>query len=252
MKRNNLFLAAIALAFVFSSCQSETEKESIITFVDFEKVSLNTDSIWNGSDLSGEKVDNSYISTINISPASFENTFTTASWGGSWEGIAFSSKTDELTPGWINEYSSIAGSGAYNSSQYALAFDTATFAFPAGLNGEYQIKSMMLTNSTWAYWEIKNGSGFGKKFVADDWFKVIITGYLNKVKTGEIEYYLADYRSGKSFLSSQWNKVDVSSIGKANQVTFTFDSSDKGQFGVNTPKYVCIDNIEFEQTINLK
>jgi len=251
MKKNNLFLVVISLAFVFSSCQQETEKERIIFLVDFDEVTLSSDSIWNGSDLSGKKVQNSYISSIDISPASFENTYTTSDWGGSWKGIAVSAKTDSHTPGWTNEYSTIAGSGANNSRQYALAYDTASFIFPASVNGDYHIKSMMLANSTWAYWEKKNG-GFGKKFVTDDWYKVIITGYLNEVETGEIEYYLADYRSGKSFLSNEWTKVDVSSIGKANQVTFTFDSSDKGLFGVNTPKYVCIDNIEFEQSVDVK
>jgi hypothetical protein len=63
--------------------------------------------------------------------------------------------------------------------------------------------------------------------VAGDWFKLIITGFLNKAQTAVVEYYLADFRDGKSFLSNKWNKVDVSALGKVDKVVFTFDSSDK-------------------------
>jgi len=65
--------------------------------------------------------------------------------------------------------------------------------------------------------------------------------------TGAVDYYLADFRNGKSYLTNQWVKVDLSSLGKVDNLIFLFDSSDKGTFGVNTPKYVCIDNLEFEQ-----
>jgi hypothetical protein len=88
------------------------------------------------------------------------------------------------------------------------------------------------------------------KNFANDWFKVTITGYLNNVQTSSVDYYLADFRNGKSFISRSWNKVDVSALGKVDKVTFAFSSSDNGAFGMNTPAYVCIDDIEFTQTVS--
>lgn len=262
MKKSSLFLVAIAVAFVFVSCEPETEiviqKETVIqkdttiviqtpdsvsptTTVDFEGVALNASGIWNGSDLSGEFISkNSYL----------KNSYN-SNWG-SWSGFACSSNNDTITVGYGNQYSVIAGAGAYNSTKFALTYSSASLTCPANSYGNFKIKSLMLTNSTYSYLDMKNGSAYSKKFVAGDWFKIIITGYLNDIKKGEVEYYLSDFRDGKTFLSNKWNKVDLSTIGKVDRVTFSFDSSDKGSFGINTPTYACIDNIEFTQTFSSK
>jgi len=249
MKSIKFLLSIATVALLFTSCQPNVELKT--TLVDFENVTLK-DSVWNGSDLSGVKTGTDYKSDIQLSSILFSNTFSPSDWGGSWKGFAFSAKKDSKTTGWNNQYSVIAGGGAINSKQFALAFDSATISCPVNADGAYSIKSMMLTNSTYAYWEISLG-GFGKKFVANDWFKVIITGYLNNVKTSSVDYYLADFRDGKTFISNTWNKVDVSALGKVDKITFTFDSTDKDPiYGMNTPAYVCIDNIEFTQTISTK
>jgi len=248
MKKKNLFLSAILVAFVFVSCKPDTEivfqtpdTVSPSTLVDFENVKLNADSIWNGSDGSG-----SFTTKV----ATFNNNYNSA-WF-SWSGFACSAKTDKTTVGYVNQYSVSAGSGALSSKQFALAYGTATLICDSNVYGNFSIKSIMLTNSTYAFLDMKNGSTYSKKFAAGDWFKIIITGYLNNNKQGEVEYYLADFRAGKTILSNTWNKVDVSTIGKVDKVTFNFDSSDKGSFGMNTPAYACIDNIEFTQTISTK
>ena len=148
----------------------------------------------------------------------------------------------------------MAGSGAYNSKKFALAYDSATIVCPVNAVGNFKVKSMMLTNSTYAYKAMLNGSEFNHAFSQandggnGDWFKVIIKGYLSSSETGRVEYYLADFRSEKSFISKAWEKVDVSSLGEVDRMSITFDSSDKAYGFINNPVYVCIDNIEFEQT----
>jgi hypothetical protein len=238
MKKIKFYLVSILVALVFVSCEPEAETQT--TIVDFEGVTLNANGIWNGSDLSGSFVSNN---------STFKNSFN-ANWA-SWSGFACSSKVDSITPGYVNQYSTIAGSGAMKSAKFALAFDSATIQTPANANGNFSIKSLYLTNSTWAYYEMKNG-GFGKKFAANDWFMVKIVGYKNKVKTSSLDVYLADFRSNKTTILKSWTKVDVSALGEVDMVTFTFDSTDKGQWGINTPTYVCLDNIEFTQTIAAK
>ena len=257
MKKNKLFLVVVMSGLLFTSCDSEIEyinvpgetkvvyqtpdSVSFSTVVDFEGVKLNADSIWNGSDGSGSF-------TTNV--ATFKNEYNSA-WF-SWSGFACSAKKDTKTSGFVNQYSVSAGIGALGSKQFALAYNVATLLCDSNVYGYFKIKSLMLTNSTYTFLDMKNGSAYSKKFVDGDWYKVTVTGYLNGNKTAAVDYYLADFRAGKTFLSNTWNKVDVSTLGKVDKVMFSFDSSDKGTWGVNTPSYVCIDNIEFTQTISTK
>lgn len=248
MKSSKLFLSlGLFLSLLLVSCQPETQyqipdKITVSTTVDFESVKLNSDSIWNGTDGSG-----SFTTKV----ATFNNSYNSA-WF-SWSGFACSAKKNTTTVGYANQYSVSAGSGASNSKQFALAYGTATLLCDSNSYGNFSIKSLMLTNSTYTFLDMKNGSNYSKKFVAGDWYKVTITGYLNGTKTTAVDYYLADFRDGKTFLSNTWNKVDVSALGKVDKVTFSFDSSDKDPvYGMNTPAYCCIDNIEFTQTFSTK
>lgn len=255
MRKNNLILAFCALVLVFSSCKNESDVYTKI--IDFEDVVLGEDSIWNGSDLSGTPTNDTlfgfpvtnYYGSFTSDSAKFENVY--AEQWFSWSGFACSAKIDTVTSGIENQYSVMAGSGAYNSQQFALAYDSATIVCPANAIGNFKVKSIMLTNSTYAYKAMLDGSDFNRAFSqanAGDWFKVIIKGYLSTTETGSIDYYLADFRNGKSFISKAWEKVDLSSLGEVDRISFTFDSSDKAYGLINNPVYVCIDNIEFEQT----
>lgn len=250
MKKSQLFLAVSLSVLIFTSCKDETvikipDTVTPTTLVDFEGVTLNSNGYWNGSDLTGEFV------SVN---STFKNSYT-AAWA-SWSGFACSSNNDTLTAGYGNQYSVIAGLGALKSKQFAVAYDSAAFVCPANSYGYFNIKSLYITNSTYAYLGISNGKygtgGMGRKFVSGDWFKVTITGYKANVKTSSVDVYLADFRDGKSIILKSWQKVDVSALGQVDLITFTFDSTDKSGGWLNTPAYACIDDIEFTQTISTK
>jgi len=260
MKTFKLFLSITILAIFFTSCKDDAQTEiqylvpdsiTVSTNVDFEAVKLNNQGIWNGSDNSGS------FTTMN---SIFKNKFDSMSYNGTttffWSGFACSSKNDSITAGYGNQYSVIAGSGAFNSKQFALAYDSAALVCPSNTYGNFSIKSLYITNSTYAFLGIKNGDygvgGFGKKFSTNDWFKVTIKGYKSNIQTSSVDVYLADFRSGKSLVLKNWTKIDLSSLGQVDLVTFTFDSTDKSGGWINTPKYACIDNIEFTQTISTK
>lgn len=179
----------------------------------------------------------------------FSNSFSTSAYGDSWEGFAFSKWTDRTTPGFPNQFSVYAASGADGSKQFALAY--AGYAEPTNFHADsalvFKPASVYVNNSTYTALNIKNGDNYAEAFEAGDWFKVIFTGYDAQGKTGEkVEFYLADYRDNKTFICNQWTLVDLSVLGSVNKVTITFDSSDKGEFGVNQPQYVCLDNLNIE------
>ena len=68
--------------------------------------------------------------------------------------------------------------------------------------------------------------------------------------TKTVEFYLADFRfsdNSQDYIVDTWTSVDISSLGAVNQLTFKFESSDNGTFGMNTPAYVCIDDIVYNE-----
>ncbi len=247
MKKNNLLFGLIALAVVITSCEPSENK--IKTVIDFEDVELGENGYWAGTDST---------SSFTAGSIEFSNSYFEMDYDGYkyvvWSGFACSEKTDSVTSGYGNQYSVMAGSGAFDSKKFALAYDSASIVCGANIDGKYKIKSAMLTNSTYAYRAMVAGTEFSRIFSKEgdggkgDWFKVTIKGYMSSVETGKVDYYLADFRNNKSFISKNWEKVDLSSLGEVDKITITFDSSDKSGVYLNNPAYVCIDNIEFEQT----
>ena len=73
------------------------------------------------------------------------------------------------------------------------------------------------------------------------WFKVIVTGYLGQTEVGTVDCLLTDH----GVTASGWTKVDLSRLGKVDRLTFTIDSNDAGEWGVNAPAYFGLDEIGF-------
>ena len=44
----------------------------------------------------------------------------------------------------------------------------------------------------------------------------------------------------------QWTDVDLSILGDVYGLSFDYESSDIGSFGINTPTYFAIDNIDIQ------
>jgi hypothetical protein len=47
-----------------------------------------------------------------------------------------------------------------------------------------------------------------------------------------------------------WTRVDLSALGTVDSVTFHFESSDIGDFGINTPLYFCMDDLKINAVPN--
>lgn len=253
----NLFYLFIVSVFTFTACSPEEPQkpEVLTTTITFEDVELGETGYWNG-DLSGTlkeeesswgEILSNYYGGFSSNGIYFENIYTPKYF--SWSGFACSAKTDTETADYSNEGSVIVGSGAEESVNYAVIYNNASLSCEADEYGYFTAKSAMIANATWTYYEIKNGSYTSAKFTDGNWFKLIITGYLNDTETGTVEYYLADYQNGKTFVSDKWESVDLSKLGKVNKITFSLDSDVTSSFGITVPVYACIDNIEFEQTI---
>ncbi len=181
---------------------------------------------------------------------SYESTF------GSWAGFAHSRETDVTTPGFGNQFSALAGSGAEGSLQYAVGFvDSFTPFLPTIVlpSGE-AVLSLAITNTTYAGLSMRDGDFFAKKFGGPsgndpDFFLLTITGRDGSlVPTGQVDFYLADFRfadNAQDYIVDEWTTVDVSSFGVGTAtVEFTLSSSDNGTFGMNTPAYFAVDHVQ--------
>ena len=118
-----------------------------------------------------------------------------------------------------------------------------------------RISSISVTNSTFAYLFMRNGtdqvSRFGDEASANplDWFLLTIKGYDEKgMLTGTVEFYMADYRfdnKKKNYIIGEWTDIDLSSLGLINSLSFSFSSSKNSEQGlIQTPPFLCIDRIK--------
>ena len=212
------------------------------TLSSFENLVLQTDTFWNGSDLTGG---------FTSGNAYFTNRYDTT-YGDSWSGFVYSNMTDDSTSGFTNQYSAITAKGHNNSDNYGLfyysSYSQKSFL---KLNIADTILGFYVTNSTWAAFSMLNGDVFSKKFGGisgndTDWFKLSITGYYNGLPLNDtVDFYLADYRftiNSQDYIVNTWNWVNLTSLGKVDSLEFLLSSTDNGTYGMNTPAYFCIDN----------
>lgn len=212
--------------------------------VDFEDVgsSLGAEDFYNGADGAGG---------FNSGTVGFSNSYGMSGGFEFWDGWSYSNITDNSTPGFSNQYAAIFGMGDLGSATYGVAFsDTASVVAAAGQT----ISSFSMTNTTYAGLSMRDGDSFAKKFGGTggddpDFLKIDIDGFDGAGnQTGTVEFYLADFRfsdNSQDYILDQWATVDVSSLS-AQRLGFRFDSSDVGQFGINTPTYFAADNFIIE------
>ena len=205
----------------------------------FEDLNVPTNSYLDGSDQNG-----GFTSGDVFFPNSYDSQWE------SWSGWAISSTTDNTTPGFTNQYSAVPGKGANGSDTYAVSYHFASNT--AVLANSGVVPGLYITNSTYAYYAMLDGDAFSKKFGGvtgndPDFFVLTIKAYNNgSLSEDSVDFYLADFRSddnSKDYILKDWKWVDLSSLGNADSLSFSLNSSDVGQWGMNTPAYFCVDNV---------
>ncbi|MCC7145821.1 MAG: DUF4465 domain-containing protein [Phycisphaeraceae bacterium] len=243
-------------AVIFTVMASSTRAEAITAFMDFEDLLLSPESAWSGTYPSDGVGGVGLIEPFYSRGVGFDN-FSDGDWFY-WSGFAYSNKTDVTTAGYTNSLSAFAGSGVLGSANYAVA-DTAGPA-TVHLPVETEVLGAYVTNTTYAALSMLNGDGFAKKFggatgADEDWLLLTISGWdAEGQKTGEVEFYLADYRNpaGQDVLVTDWTWVNLEGLGnEVKRLTFWLTSSDVGLFGMNTPSFFALDNLYFALPVEI-
>ena len=213
--------------------------------IGFEDVPLPGESFYNGSDGAGG---------FTSAGAFFNNSYT--DFGGgfyAWSGWSCSNMTDTTAPGYGNQYSAITGGGASGSPNYGVAFGTDPEDVRIDLPPAAEPRSLQVTNTTYAYLAMLHGDAFSKKFggpdgTDPDYFRLTITGWDGTDHpVGTVVFYLADYRfedPARDYLVDTWTEVDLSPLAAASALSLELESSDVGPFGMNTPSYFAMDNLQ--------
>lgn len=184
----------------------------------------------------------------------------------SWDGFLYSNETDTTTPGNTNQFSAITSGGVNSSANYCVScipldwmggtYDpipqTVSFGAVTGNDDDTTISGAFFTNTTYAYLSMRDGDAFAKKFGGAtgndaDWFKLIIKGIDNLGSyTGTVDFYLADFRSddnSQDYIVDTWKWVDLTSLGDVIGLEFSLASTDVGSWGINTPMYFAMDDL---------
>ncbi len=246
-----LFAAIVAM----SACNSNDEVVPTNT-ISFNGLELEANSAWYGQDMKGKASDDgmTFNTTFTAGIATFANQYNKA-WNG-FNDFGYSNKvgTDyesvDLTDNIEKGFTAMNATG---EDKYLVLYPNvdASYQPMAGIinfSKNIKINNIIINNNIWAYTSILNGDDVAAtKFKEGDWFKVTFTGVDAEGKEiGGQDFYLADYRGGKSKIISDWTTVDLSGFGTIKQLKITFDSSDKNDFGLNTPSYVAIKEITYD------
>lgn len=229
----------------------------------FDNLNLPENGFWNGASGAPTQAGTT-VSTFESGNASFTNRYYVADYGGYlaawWTGFAYSNTTDITTNDYANESSAFAKGGAAYSPNYGVFYNTApdTVVF----DQSQTISGVYLTNSTYAALTIRDGSFSSKPFGGTsgndpDYFKLTIEGLNQNLQTtSETEFYLADYRftdNSKDYIVSEWTWVDLSELGEIKKLVFRLESSDNDPaYGMNTPAYFCLDELNGTPPLHLE
>jgi hypothetical protein len=178
------------------------------------------------------------------------------SFGGYWEdGFALSSKTDSVSSGFTNQYSSRAG-GGFQSDKYAVSYGRSVIRRASGQ--VFQPLALRITNTTYAANSMRDGDSFSKKFGGatgndPDYFRLILRAYAQgNLLPDSVVFYLADYRfsdNAQDYIVKNWRNLDLTTLGSSvDSIVSRLESSDNGSFGMNTPAYFAIDEVTWQET----
>lgn len=122
---------------------------------------------------------------------------------------------------------------AFWSSFEGTAFTERSLRINTTVNGAFTPMEMKVTNTAYAYYTMVNGNDFSKPFGNNDWFKIIAHGVKADASETTAEFYLA--KDGTIY--NDWQTFDLKSLGEVVGIYFTMESSDTGEWGMNTPSY---------------
>ena len=172
-----------------------------------------------------------------------------------WWGYGVSNHTSKEFNSFDDQFNSCVGAGNNASANYGVAY-VSDYMGPTYItlttDDEAVVPGVYVTNAAYTFSSMINGDAYAKQFGQGDWYKLTITAYNDADElVGTKDYYLADLRSENEadwYIVNDWQYVDLSELGAIRTLKVGLSSSDTGDWGMNTPAYVCFDDLGAEGT----
>lgn len=271
--------ALLTVCAVFVACNDKDDDTPIFKYLTFEQVE---ETALAGPTSKGENLYSAYeigepgYDENSLPYTGYYDKETDLQWGlnidnGDWNpsgepeiyagGIAVSRWNNKKKEGYDNQCSVYYGNksgdrkgGKDGSPTFAVAYCPVSATEPVSIGfkdaeAEHVIESIWVNNSTYAVMSMTMGDGYANPLNKENngWLKLKITGK-NKdgLKTGSVEFYLADFREANSpGIVYEWSEIDLSVLRKVHKLEFSLTGSDNDpDYGLRTPAYFCMDNIK--------
>lgn len=120
-----------------------------------------------------------------------------------------------------------------------------------GKDGNMSFKpvGVYVCNHPWAYYNCLNGGGSASAFEQGDYFELTAVGVTAEGNEVSTSIHLAEFVDRGLEAANDWTFFDLSSLGEVVSVYFTLNSTDSGDWGMNTAAYFCMDKFQVEDGI---
>ncbi len=126
---------------------------------------------------------------------------------------------------------------SYNERDLTEMPENPSCSFRLTNGNKFSLMGFYITNTTWGYYAMKDGTNFNEPFEEDDYCFVRANFVRDGIVIGHKDVYLAHEGN---FLA-EWQPVEASEFGAIDMVYFTMESSDFSDFGMNNPAYFAFD-----------
>ena len=141
---------------------------------------------------------------------------------------------DPDQPYLVAYYSSWAMEGPSNQVMFVNADGKMAFE-PVGV---------YVCNHPWPYYGCVHGDGSARAFEEGDYFELIAHGVDADGLERSVSINLVEFVEGELKALNDWTFFDLSVLGEVVSVYFTMNSTDLGDYGVNTATYFCMDKFQ--------
>lgn len=172
---------------------------------------------------------------------------------GYWGGFAHSKvfETDVKKGLYENQYAAYNSKAASGDGFLLYYYDSYNKPCDIIFKNEesvVRLSSVKLNLTTYTYASITDEdiNDFARVFAEGDYLKVVfyaVDAFGRTVGEGA-ECYVVDYRDGKRFVADNWQEFYLPGI-LSNRVRVTIETSDVGEWGANTPLYICMDDLTY-------
>lgn len=112
----------------------------------------------------------------------------------------------------------------------------------------YEPVGMYVNLNSYTYYSNMFGQTPARAFTNGDKFTLTVHGFAADETEKTVDVDLASCENGNLTQAMGWVYVDLSSLGAVNEMTFTFETTDTGAYGQNTPTYFCMDKLMVKQS----